>query len=225
MPFTKKIAIIGGTGRQGFGLALRLVQSGAEVIIGSRNEKKARRRAQELVERFNLQEAQAEESVSGLANRAAAKEADIVFMTVPYPAGKEIARSLKDVLKGKVLVDSSVPLKSFKPPEVEMPPEGSAAEEIQALLGDEVKVVGAFKTISAHALSNLEHRITSDVLICGDDQEAKDGVREICEGLGLRAFDAGGLRSARAIERLSALLIGLNQRYKRKAIGIRLTGV
>lgn len=220
-----KIAIIGGTGRQGFGLALRLAQSGAEVIIGSRNAQKAQQRAQELVEKLNSRGTRAKVRVKGLNNRAAVKEADIVFMTVPYPGGREIARSLKEILQGRIFVDITVPLKGFNPPEVELPPEGSAAEEIQALLGDEVKVVGSFKTISAHALNDLERKISSDVLICGDDGEAKDKIIEICTGLGLRAFDAGELRSARTIERLAALLIGLNQRYKRRAIGIRLTGV
>lgn len=216
-----RIAIIGGTGRQGFGLALRLAQSGAEVIIGSRSAEKARQRAQELARRLNSQGAE----IKGLDNRTAAKEAEIVFMTVPYPGGREIAIALKDVLIEKIFVDITVPLKSYKPPEVELPRAGSAAEELQALLGDEVRVVGAFKTISAYALGNLGQEITSDVLICGDDREAKDEIIKICTGLGLRAFDAGKLRSARTIERLAALLIGLNQRYKRKAIGIRLTGV
>lgn len=216
-----RIAIIGGTGRQGLGLALHLARSGVEVIIGSRNAEKAQQRAQELVERLNSQGAE----IKGLDNHTAAEEAEIVFMTVPYPGGREIAGSLKSAVQGKVFVDITVPLKSFKPPEVELPPEGSAAEEIQALLGSEAKVVGAFKTISAHALGDLHREITSDVLVCGDDQEAKERVREICRLLGLRAFDTGVLKSARIIEPLAALLIGLNQRYKRKAIGIRLTGI
>ncbi|MCR4404440.1 MAG: NADPH-dependent F420 reductase [Candidatus Acetothermia bacterium] len=219
-----KIAIIGGTGRQGFGLALRLAASGMEVLIGSRVREKAAEKARELAEKLAARGVEAQERVTGLDNFAAAREAEIVFMTVPYPAGREIAASLKEVLKGKIFVDISVPLKSFNPPEVEMPPEGSAAEEIQALLGEEVRVVGAFKAVSSHALANLERPVESDVLLCGDDPAAKEEVKAVCERLGLRAFDAGGLRSARTTERLAALLIGLNQRYKRRAIGIRLTG-
>jgi NADPH-dependent F420 reductase len=219
-----KIAIIGGTGRQGFGLALRLASSGAEIIIGSRDKEKAAQRARELAEKLAARGVQAQGNVVGLDNLAAAREAEIVLMTVPYPAGREIAASLKNVLNGKIFVDISVPLKSFNPPEVEVPSEGSAAEEMQALLGAEVKVVGAFKAISSHALADLARKIESDVLLCGNDQEAKEKMKIICAAMGLRAFDAGGLRSARTTERLAALLIGLNQRYKRKAIGIRLTG-
>ncbi len=220
-----RIAIIGGTGRQGFGLALRLVRGGAEVLIGSRSEERARQKVEELEQRLGTHGVRAARKVQGLDNREVVRQADTIFMTVPYPAGREIAASLKDILQGKVLVDISVPLKSFKPPEVELPPEGSAAEEIQALLGDEIKVVGAFKTISAHALNDLDQEIASDVLICGDDEEAKARVIQICERLGLRGIDAGGLGSARTIERLSALCIRLNQIHKRKAIGIRLTGI
>ena len=220
-----KIAIIGGTGRQGFGLALRLASGGIEVIIGSREREKAAQKARELVERLAARGVGVQGGVVGLENEAAAREAEIVLMTVPYPAGREIAASLKSVLRGKIFVDISVPLKSFNPPEVEMPLEGSAAEEMQALLGPEVKVVRAFKAISSHALGGLERRVESDVLLCGDDPGAKERLRAVCERLGLRAFDAGGLRSARTTERLAALLIGLNQRYKRKAIGIRLTGL
>lgn len=220
-----KVAIIGGTGRQGFGLALRLASSGIEVIIGSRERERAVQKARELAERLAARGIGVQGGVVGLENEAAAREAEMVFLTVPYPAGREIAASLKGVLRGKIFVDISVPLKSFNPPEVEMPPEGSAAEEIQALLGPEVKVVGAFKAISSHALGGLDRRVESDVLLCGDDPGAKEQLRAVCERSGLRAFDAGGLRSARTTERLAALLIGLNQRYKRKAIGIRLTGI
>lgn len=168
-----------------------MAQSGAEVIIGSRSEEKAEQKAQELVERLAGRGLQVKSAV-GLENRAAAREAEIVFVSVPYPAGREIASPLKDVLAGKIFVDISVPLKSYKPPEVEMPPEGSAAKEFQALLGDEIKVVGAFKTISAHALGDLEQQITSDVLVCGDDEGAKARVIQICERLGLGGIDAGG---------------------------------
>ncbi|MGQ9602539.1 MAG: NADPH-dependent F420 reductase [Candidatus Bipolaricaulia bacterium] len=222
-----KVAIIGGTGRQGFGLALRLAQGGLEVILGSRAKEKAEGKAKELSERLAALElkAEAEGRISGLENLAAAEAAELVFLTVPYPAGKEIAAALKPALNGKILVDVSVPLKSYKPPEVEMPPEGSAAEEIQALLGAGVKVVGAFKETPAQALADLERELESDVLVCGDDPEAKEKVITLCRDAGLRAFDAGPLAVARTVERLTALLIGLNQRYKRKAVGIRLTGI
>lgn len=220
-----RVAIIGGTGRQGFGLALRLAQAGLEVILGSRDQKKAEGKAKELADKLAARGLEAKGRVLGLENLEAAKAAELVFLTVPYPAGRELASALEPALEGKILVDVSVPLKSFNPPEVEMPPEGSAAEELQALLGPKVRVVGAFKETPAHALADLEHKLESDVLVCGDDQEAKERVIGLCRAAGLRAFDVGPLTMARTVERLTALLIGLNQRYKRKAIGLRLTGI
>jgi len=232
--FVKRIAILGGTGQQGYGLGLRLALAGFPVLIGSRSQEKAvqaaKRMNEELAKRGGLPGATdtshkpAHFNVVGLDNLEAAQTGEIIFLTVPYPAGREIVYSIKDAVRGKIFVDVSVPLVSFKPPLVELPPAGSAAQEFQELLGPEVMVIGAFKTNSALALKSLKP-LEEDALICGDNQEAKEQIIKLAKQIRMRAFDAGPLKNAAVLEQLTALLIHFNQRYKKKGIGIRLTGI
>ncbi len=215
-----KIAVIGGTGKEGRGLVLRLAASGEEeVLIGSRQMEKARARAEAL----NHQLGRA--VVVGLENRAAARAADLVILCVPYAAHEETLRAIAPELCGKILVDTTVPLDPQDPLRLRRRSEQSAAEEAQALLGESVKVVAAFQNVSAAALQNLQHAIECDILVCGDDAAAKEIVIALIRRLGLRAWDAGPLQMARAVEELTPLLLSLNGRYGSRSAGIRITGL
>jgi len=214
------IAILGGTGRQGKGLAMRFALAGHAVWVGSRTQQKA-----------DTAVAQMNETLAGKAqlqaadNATAARQAEVVFLTVPHPHELPTVEALKTVLKGKVLVDVSVPLSNYKPPEAELPPEGSAAEAIQHALGEQTPVVAAFKTTSSAVLQDIDRKLISDELVCSDHQGAKDTVIQLAERIGARVLDCGALRNARAMELMTALLIGLEQRYKKRDIGFRFSGV
>jgi NADPH-dependent F420 reductase len=214
-----RIAVLGGTGKEGGGLAFRWARAGYDVIIGSRQAEKAERAAAELNERLG------DEIVRGMRNDEAAAEADIVVLTVPYSAHKTILESVRQAVQGKVLVDVTVPL---KPPDTRTAhiPEGrSAAEEAQALLGEGVRVVSAFQNISSTHLSDESHLINCDVLICGDDAEAKQDVEVLAKAAGMRGVDAGPLANAVAAEALTPVLLSINKRYGVKKAGIRITGL
>jgi NADPH-dependent F420 reductase len=217
---TQTIAVIGGTGREGPGLALRWAKSGRyQVIIGSRQQEKAERVAAELNARLgrNL--------IRGMVNPDAAAAADMVVLTVPYSAHVPILESIRAGLRGKILVDVTVPLQPPKVSQVYIPPGGSAAAEAQALLGSDVRVVAAFQNVGAAHLQDPDHPIESDVLVCGDDKEAKAEVIALAQAAGMRGLDAGPLQNAVVVEGLTAMLIGINIRYKAKAAGIRITGI
>ena len=216
---TKTIAVIGGTGNQGPGLARRWAVSGQyTVIIGSRQAEKAERIAAELNEQIG------QNLLHGLANEDAAQAADICVLTVPYTAQAPTLVGLRDILQGKILVDVTVPLKPPKVARVNIPIGLSAAQESQTLLGEGVRVVSAFQNISAAHLAD-DHNIECDVLICGDDKAAKKEVIALTEAAGLRGIDAGPLQNAVAAEALTSILIGLNIRYKVKGSGIKITGL
>jgi hypothetical protein len=218
MPQT--IAVIGGTGHQGPGLALRWARSGRyQVIIGSRLAEKAERVAAELNARLGR------DVVRGLANPEAAAAADLAVLTVPYSAHTATLESLRDGLAGKILVDVTVPLQPPKVSHVYVPPAGSAAAEAQALLGDSVRVVAAFQNVSAAHLEDPDHPVDCDVLVCGDDKQAKAEAIALAEAAGMRGLDAGPLQNAVVVEGLTAVLIGINIRYKVKGAGIRITGL
>jgi NADPH-dependent F420 reductase len=217
---TQTIAVIGGTGREGPGLALRWAKSGRyQVIIGSRQQEKAERVAAELNARLgrNL--------IRGMVNPDAAAAADMVVLTVPYSAHVPILESIRAGLRGKILVDVTVPLQPPKVSQVYIPPGGSAAAEAQALLGSDARVVAAFQNVGAAHLQDPDHPIESDVLVCGDDKEAKAEVIALAQAAGVRGLDAGPLQNAVVVEGLTAMLIGINIRYKAKAAGIRITGI
>ena len=213
-----KIAILGGTGEQGPGLALRWARAGQEVIIGSRQQEKGERVATELNQELG------KDLLRGTDNVTAAAEAAVVFITVPYSAHVKTVESVKDQLKGKIFVDVSVPLDPDNARRVIMPTAGSAAEEAKHILGDDVQVVCALQNISAHLLRDIEAEIDCDVLICGD-QNARPTVIELVKKLGIHTVDVGPLTAASLIEPLTALLIRLNIRNKVHSAGIRITGL
>jgi NADPH-dependent F420 reductase len=211
-----KIAILGGTGKEGSGLALRWANAGHEVIIGSRDPEKARRVAEEL----NL--ALGSERVRGTDNLSAAQEAEVVVLSVPYAAHKDTLNSVKAALAGKILIDVTVPVNPADYTRVMLPPGGSASKEAQALLGDQVKVVTAFQNISATHLKKLDAPIHCDVLVCGDDDSAKQVGMQLVADAGMKAWDAGPLDNAVVVEGLTAILLGINKRHKVKGAGIRI---
>ena len=227
------IAVIGGTGHEGFGLAVRWWQAGHRVLIGSRDPEKARQavaRAQEAYAQAAAGGSLVGAGVAGpgelagAANGEAARLADVVVLTIPFQGQAAILGDLKEALRGRVVVDTTVPLRSFRPPELEEIPEGSSAQRVQALL-PEARVVAAFHTISAVKLTDLKRRLDEDILICGDDAQARELVAKLAGDIGLRGIDAGPLRHARTLELVACLVIGLNQRYRRQAIGIRFDGL
>lgn len=213
------IAVIGGTGKEGSGLAMRWARAGYEVIIGSRSAEKGARVAAELNERAGVT------TIRGTDNATAAAQGDVVVLTVPYSAHKAILADIRDAVQGKVLVDVTVPLQPPNVTVVHIPEGGSATQEAQAFLGPEVRVVAAFQNISAAHLKNPDHPIDCDVLVCGDDDDAKAVAIRLAEAAGMRGIDAGPLANAVVVEGLTPVLIGINKRYKAKGAGIRITGI
>jgi NADPH-dependent F420 reductase len=211
-----KIAVLGGTGKEGSGLALRWANAGHEVIIGSRDPEKARRVAEEL----NL--ALGSERVRGADNLRAAQQAEVAVLTVPYTAHKETLTSVKEALAGKVLIDVTVPVNPADYTRVMLPPGGSASKEAQALLGDQVRVVTAFQNISATHLKKLDAPVHCDVLVCSDDEVARQMGMQLVADAGMKAWDAGPLDNAVVVEGLTAILLGINKRHKVKGAGIRI---
>jgi NADPH-dependent F420 reductase len=215
----KTIAVIGGTGEQGSGLALRLARAGHSVILGSRDAAKGDRVCGELAAFV------AREQLSHDSYRGAASRADIVFLTVPYAAQQAAAQEILSVVGGKVVVDATVPLRPPKVARVQLPPEGSAVLALQGVLGDGVRLVSAFQNVSAKHLLDLEHELDCDVLVTGDDPEARETVIQLANDAGLRAWHAGPLCNSAASEALTSVLISINMRYKVPGAGIRITGV
>jgi 8-hydroxy-5-deazaflavin:NADPH oxidoreductase len=214
-----KIAILGGTGAQGTGLALRLAAAGHDVTIGSRDAGKARRAASEASARTG-------KAIAGADNRSAAGGAEIVVLTVPYAVQRATVEDVLDQLQGKILVDATVPLVPPKVSVVQLPDGQSAVTAIQALAGKNVRVVSAFQNVSAQHLTDLEHTVDCDVLVCGDDQAACDIVIGLCADMGLRGLYAGPIRNSAAAEALTSVLININRRYKVPGgAGIRITGI
>lgn len=216
----KTIAVIGGTGHEGPGLAARWAISGQySVIIGSRQAEKAEQVAAELNEKLG------QNVLRGLANEEAVQAADIAVLTVPYKFQKATLGGLKELLKGKILVDVTVPLVPPKVSRAVIPEGNSAGQEAQAVLGDEVQVVSAFQNIGAGHLEDPTHAVDCDVLICGNSKAAKEAVIEMAGAAGMRGIDAGPLQNAAIIEGMTAVLIGINIRHKAKAAGIKITGI
>ena len=212
------LGLIGGTGKEGKGLAYSWARAGYNVIIGSRTKEKAEAAAQELNMRLGG------EHVRGMLNPDAAWACDIAILTVPYEAHTATLESVRETLAGKVLVDVTVPVRPPKVLVVHVPAQGSAAQEAQTLLGDQVRVVSAFQNVSHEHLAE-DHPIACDVLVSGDDAEAKKQVLLLVEAAGMVGWDAGPLPNAVVAEGLTSVLIGINRRYKMKGAGIRITGV
>lgn len=216
------IAILGGTGALGTGLARRWSQAGYKVIIGSRTEDKAKAAADELVALMK-ERGVASINVAAMENLAAAQAADIVTLTVPYAHHGATLEAVKCGVEGKILIDVTVPLRPPKVGRVQLPEAGSAAQEAQAILGEGVKVVSAFQNVAAHHLQE-GHGIECDVLVSGDDKEARAEVIKLVEACGMRGFSAGPLANAAAAEALTSILININKAHKCHA-GIRITGI
>jgi NADPH-dependent F420 reductase len=200
-------------------MALRWAKAGVEVIIGSRQQAKAEGVAVELNQELG------KDLIRGMANPEAAAAADVVALTVPFAAHRSTIESVKDHLHGKVFIDVCVPLDPDNPRKMRLPAAGSATEEAQDILGDTVRVVAAFQNVSAFELRHLDHVIDCDVLVCGNDREARQTVMGLVKQMGLRPIDAGLAYNASIVESLTALLIGLNIRHKVKGSGIRMTGI
>lgn len=218
-----RIGIIGGTGKEGRGLALRWARAGHEVRLGSRDASRAQSIALELTQ--TLPGATPAPSISGGDNAWAVREADVVVLSVPYGAHEATLRELAPALAGKVLIDITVPLAPPRVREVHLPAGQSAALEAQALLGPSVRVVAALHHASSVHLADLEHVFDCDVLACSDDAEALRITVTLLGDLGMRALEAGPLRNAIALESLTPVLLYLNQRYRTKGCGLRITGL
>ncbi len=210
------IAVLGGTGKEGSGLALRWAKAGYNVIIGSRSAERAAQAAAEINAQVSA------DNTQGMDNASACKAADIVVLTVPPDAQINTLAEVKDLLAGKILVDATARVNPKDP----KPPSGrAAAREAQDLLGAEVRVVAAFQNVPAHALKKLDVELASDVMVCSDDPEARATVLKLAEAAGMEAYEAGGLDNGIVVEGLTALIIAMNKRYKSKVGGIRVSGI
>jgi NADPH-dependent F420 reductase len=213
------IGIIGGTGKEGKGLAYRWARAGHQIIIGSRQEEKAKAAAQEVAALLGK-----DSYVRGEANEVAAQEADILVLTVPYAAHAEMCERMKPFAQGKIVIDVTVPLVPPKVTRVQMPPEGSATQQAQKIMGEGVQVVAAFQNISYEHLLNDEE-VECDVLVCGGNKEAREVVLQLVGDAGLVGWNAGPVENAVVVEGLTSILIGLNKQYGVPSSGIRITGI
>jgi 8-hydroxy-5-deazaflavin:NADPH oxidoreductase len=209
------VAIVGGTGNLGGALALRLSAPGAKIIIGSRDPEKAKKAVEALKPKLRAGE------IIGATNREAVKTADFVVIAVPYEGHAQMVSDLKGQLAGKVIIDTVVPLNKVKP---FVPPAGSALQEAQQILGDEAPVIGALHNISAVDLGDVDAPL-GDVLVCGDNPEAKQKVIEIVQRIGATAYDGGPASYAYVVEGLTGVIIYLNRKYKSKHGSIKITGI
>ncbi len=207
-----KIAIIGGTGPQGKGLALRFALQGVAVVLGSREAGRAQEIADELNSQLDLCAGMNGFSqITGMDNDAAVNAAsEVVILAVPYSGHDATLTAISPLLTNKILVDIVVPLAQGNPKAVDMPKEGSATEAAQALLGDDICVVGALHNVSAHTLNAIEKPINCDILVCGNDLAAKKKVIELIKLLGVEAYNVGPAYSARCVEAITPMLIRLN---------------
>jgi 8-hydroxy-5-deazaflavin:NADPH oxidoreductase len=214
------IAVLGGTGKEGKGLALRWAAKGHEIVIGSRSPERAQAAAQEMVAALG-----GNARVRGADNLAAAQACTLAVLSVPYAAQVETAQQVAAALAGKILIDVTAPLMPPRVDRVALPDGESAVVALQRRLGPEVRVVSAFQNVSAAHLSDLGHEIDCDVLVCGDDAQARDVTVALANDAGMRAWHAGVLANSVAAEALTSVLIAINKRYKIAGSGIRITGV
>jgi NADPH-dependent F420 reductase len=212
------IAVLGGTGKEGKGLGYRWAKAGYQVLIGSRYSEKAVTIASEIMELL-----EGESSVVGTTNLEAAQQADIIVVTVPYSGHREILESVKDALKGKLVIDTTVPLVPPKVSKVQMPAAGSAAQEAKEILGDDVEVVAAFQNVSyEHLLGDEE--VECDVLVTGSSKKARQEALMLVEAAGLVGWDAGPIENSVVVEGLTSVLININKQYGSTHAGIKITG-
>jgi len=227
----QKVAIIGGTGDLGFGLALRWALAGVQVIIGSRDENKAKGGARRIEEslKAHAPDESGRISISGMENAQAAAQAVVSVLAVPISAQAEILKSIRGSLTDAILVDATVPLAAAvggKPTRTLQLWQGSAAEQARELVPAATRVLAAFHNVSAGALQDLSLVPECDVFVCGDDQEAKQILFPLVKLIpGLRPIDAGPLEMSRIVEGITALLISVNRRHRVHHSGIRVTGL
>ena len=225
----KTIAIIGGTGAMGSALAFRWGQSGYKIILGSRNEDKAKLSASKLNNLLG------KESAKGLSNRDAANTSEIIVLTVPFSNHNAIVDEIMEVAQGKIVVDTTVPLVPPKVSRVQLPEGGSVARQTQEKLGKNVRVVSAFQTIAAAELAtetssarlsggNGHSSLENEVLVCGNNVEARSCVISLVEAAGLKGWHAGPIDNSVVSESLTPVLIFLNKRYQMNGSGIRIVG-
>jgi NADPH-dependent F420 reductase len=213
-----RIAVIGGTGKEGKGLALAWARAGEDIVIGSRSAE----RAQETAAAINA--AVGRQAAQGARNADAAGAGELVVLTVPYAAHAKTLEEIRAPAAGKIVVDVTVPIDPERPGRLRDMPGGSATEEAQARLGPEARVVAAFQHIS-HTHLGSGDPMDSDVLVCGDDPAARREVIRLAGLLGLRGIDAGPARNARVIEGFTVVLLSINKRYGSRGAGIRITGI
>jgi 8-hydroxy-5-deazaflavin:NADPH oxidoreductase len=206
------IAVIGGTGKLGTAIARRLAKAGRKVIIGSRSAQSAERAAAEL----GL-------GLTGLANADAAIAGSILIVTVPFAAQEQTLAEIAPHVAGKIVVDTTVPLVPPKVMRVQLPPEGSAAQRAQKLLGPDVRVVSAFHNVAAHKLAT-DQDINCDVLVFGDDKSARAEVVALVAQIGLRGIHGGALANSAAAEAMTSVLIFINKTYQVDGAGVLITG-
>lgn len=216
------IAILGGTGALGTGLARRWAQAGYSIIIGSRSQESAQVAVDDLLSVLKQRGVNAA-NVQAAENTQAAVQADIVVLTVPYAHHQSTLTSVKAAVQGKILIDVTVPLRPPKVGTVQLPEVGSAAQEAQILLGEEVKVVSAFQNVAAHHLQE-GHGIDCDVLVAGNNKEARETVIGLVEAAGMKGFSVGPIANSAAAEALTSVLIQINRQFKCHA-GIRISGL
>ncbi|NMC84868.1 MAG: NADPH-dependent F420 reductase [Anaerolineaceae bacterium] len=214
----KKIAVLGGTGKEGKGLAYRWAKAGYEVTIGSRALEKAEQAAAELNEKLGQQQ------VNAMVNPDAAAWCDLAVLTVPYSAQMSMLESVKAHLTGKILINVTVPLVPPKVAKVQMPAAGSAAQEAQNYLGEQTSVVAAFQNISYERLLNDEE-VDCDVLVCGTGKANRQVVIDLVRKAGMLGWDGGVIENAVVVEGMTSILIGLNKQFEGKAAGIKITGI
>jgi 8-hydroxy-5-deazaflavin:NADPH oxidoreductase len=217
---THTIAVFGGTGKEGKGLALRWAAKGHEIVIGSRTVERAQAAAAEIAAELGDIA-----RVRGMDNLAAAQACTLGVLSVPFSAQVETAAPLAQALAGKILIDVTAPLVPPRVDRVALPGGESAVLALQRRLGAEVRVVSAFQNVSAVHLRDLGHEIDCDVLVCGDDADAREIAIGLAHDAGMRAWHAGVLANSVAAEALTSVLIAINKRYKVPSSGIRITGV
>jgi NADPH-dependent F420 reductase len=215
---SKKITIVGGSGALGAGLAKRWARKDHQIIIGSRDEK----RASEAASRLNNEAGT--KSIVGMENKEASENGEIVVLTVPFSNHMSTLSLIAPALDNKILIDVTVPLVPPKVRTVHIPEGGSCAKAAQEFLGKAVRVVSAFQSVAATHLDDLEHEIDCDVLVCGNDPEAREVVVELASDADMKAWHAGVIANSIVAEAMTSSLIFMNNRYKIDGAGLRITG-
>lgn len=214
-----KIAVLGGTGNEGFGLGFRWAAAGHEIIIGSRLSEKGANAADRMLDLVP------DGNVKGTNNLDAAESAELIVLSVPYAAQKATLEAVMPALEDKLLITVVAPTGEKASRVWRLPSGLSAAEEAQQQVGDKTRVVAAFQNIGAHHLLNMDYAMDCDVLVCGEKGADKKVAIDLCEDAGMRGINAGALQNASAVEGMTSVLIAMNIIYKVKSAGLRITGL